>query len=438
VKISQPAVSKFCRLLVAAGLPLIFAIGSAAFAQAPPAERTFNAPKARVDKALQDLHASESGRLPILDGFVDSTDPLDRYERGFYQCSVQSTATANGGTTVRISAKITAWYADPNPARAGYRSLPSNGRVESDLLDRLEAALGAKSAQPAAAASPGSARSAKPAPPAATAPPAAAPVQPKSSTPKPDAAPESTDAPIAGLDLDAIRKRREAAEAQMQQLNSQVQNLTQIKQSQSHPDDIAAVRTAGTKILAKPQQDAEVLMTADAQDEFPILDIQGAWVHVQISGPSRGWVRKTQLEMPDAFSGGGKSGDSAPASGPIFKVTKEDIGPFAGEWAVLRGQTVKIVWVTPITSPTQETSAEEKRDFAKPLFLKAYREVSSGGANVSNVAGVVVVFDSIDGGQAAATLGDLKQLHDGTMSDKKFWQECSLDPPESFQDPKND
>jgi len=30
---------------------------------------------------------------------------------------------------------------EPNPSRSGYRSLPSSGRLEEDLLDRLQNAL---------------------------------------------------------------------------------------------------------------------------------------------------------------------------------------------------------------------------------------------------------------------------------------------------------
>jgi hypothetical protein len=46
---------------------------------------------------------------------------------------------------------------------------------------------------------------------------------------------------------------------------------------------------------------------------------------------------------------------------------------------------------------------------------------------------VVLVFDSADGGQIAATLASLKQLTDGVISESAFWKQCSLDPPESFQ-----
>src|SRR5260370_40056216 len=58
-----------------------------------------------------------------------------------------------GSTIVRLSAKITAWYADRDVAKSGYQVLPSNGRLELDFLDRLEEKLTGK---PVASASPAS------------------------------------------------------------------------------------------------------------------------------------------------------------------------------------------------------------------------------------------------------------------------------------------
>src|SRR5260370_4164081 len=64
--------------------------------------------------------------------------PLNQYERAFYQFSIDVLPGTAGGTIVRVTAKITAWYADKDPAKSGYQVLPSNGRLELDLLDRLE------------------------------------------------------------------------------------------------------------------------------------------------------------------------------------------------------------------------------------------------------------------------------------------------------------
>ena len=125
-------------------------------------ERVFHHPKVEVEKVIQELHATLNGRLPILDGFVDHADEQrDRFTRGYFECAVQVVANGQDETRVRVTAKITAWYTDSNPSQSGYRVLLSNGRVESDLLDRIEEALAAKggvSAAPQSSRSNGSGR----------------------------------------------------------------------------------------------------------------------------------------------------------------------------------------------------------------------------------------------------------------------------------------
>jgi hypothetical protein len=414
---------------------LIFAVSaSASLVQTAPAERTFSAPEARVQKVLRDLHASTSGHLPVLDGFVDTSEPLDHYERGFYQCTIQESAAIGGGTTVHVTAKITAWYADPSGAHSGYRALTSNGRIESDFLDSVADALGAKPAAVGAAS--GVSSGVKPNSPAASGAatakvPPAAPAPGSAAAPSgasPDGAPAAS---LSSMSLDAIRARREASEKKSQDLTTQVQNLEQIRQNQSHPDDIAAVKKSGTPIYANPKTDAEVLMTADAGDEFPILDVQSGWVRVQISGPSRGWIRIVQLEMPSGPASGTSKSAIETDAGPLFRVSREDTSPFAGTWSPLKDKVVKLVWVAALDTAPQQTPALAKREYAKSLFLKAYREISTDPAAV---AGVVVIFDSADGGQIAATTPSVKLLSTGRVSDDEFWKQCQLDPPEAFQD----
>jgi hypothetical protein len=46
-------------------------------------------------------------------------------------------AHGDNQTVVRVKAKISAWYADPAGVNPGYQTFESNGRLESDLLDRL-------------------------------------------------------------------------------------------------------------------------------------------------------------------------------------------------------------------------------------------------------------------------------------------------------------
>ncbi len=64
-------------------------------AQTSPYERTFPQSKATIEKALIGLQSSLAGHLPVLDGFAKPGDhPLDRYQRGYYQSTVQISSTA--------------------------------------------------------------------------------------------------------------------------------------------------------------------------------------------------------------------------------------------------------------------------------------------------------------------------------------------------------
>ena len=127
------------------GAVVVFCCARGSHAQGNGLERTFPQSKARVEKALQEMQPATAGRLPVLEGFAASADhPLDRYLRGYYQARFQVAATPSGGSIVRVSVEVTAWYADPVAARSGYQVLTSNGRLEGDLLDQLTDQLSGK------------------------------------------------------------------------------------------------------------------------------------------------------------------------------------------------------------------------------------------------------------------------------------------------------
>jgi hypothetical protein len=150
---------------------------------------------------------------------------------------------------------------------------------------------------------------------------------------------------------------------------------------------------------------------------------------VQISGASRGWIRRTHLELPASYTQTTfKTADSAPANSDLFKISRQETNTFGGNWEPLKGKTVKVIWIEPASSTT---TPSQKLAFAKKLLAQAYSEANSATPAVS---GVVIVFDSADGGQIAATLSSLKQMVDGALPEAAFWKQCSLDPPESFQE----
>jgi hypothetical protein len=436
--------SRFLGLVSALALAVLFSPHST-FAQGSSAERIYQESETAVDNALRQVHASIGGRLPVLDGFVDSDQALDNYSRGYYQCTVQVTPATSGGTLVRVKAKITAWYAGSGSTPGGYRVFSSNGRLEADLLDRLKDALGATASGrnvPSTAST--AARNSSPA-----VSPVPADVAPTTSSSRPEmprsappvSLPEKTAIPqfdysssarpaSANEDFMSLRERHEAAE-QQRNLIADIQNLEEIQRDQVHPTDLAAVKRAGTSVLSRPASGAQVVFHADAGDEFQMIEKQGNWVHVRIAGPSRGWIQRSELEMPTAAESPNTIGETNGSKDLVFHVSREEKKTFPGKWEPLHGKTVEIIWVEP-SSSSATSSADAKRSFAKSVFTKAYQEIASAS---QPVAGVVIVFDSADGGQVSATLTTLKEWQAGSLSEASFWSRCALDPSDFLQEP---
>jgi len=437
--------STFIRVVVA--LCGIWVAG--AFAQAPGSERLFPQSKAAVEKAVKAVAASASGRLPVLEGFAQpGNHPLDRYQRGFYQCTAQVAADPSGGTRVRVTVKITAWYSDPGLAQSGYQALPSNGRLESDFLDRVQDALGAAASSGATvvpAHDEGNKQAAS-----TTAPAKLHNPSPSIQAPAPggslltDAIAASRtslkpvgdlpSAPLPSGDVNSIRTQRAVADRHAEELRKEAQNLEEILRNQAQPNNLAAVKKSGTPVLMSANEGAKQLFLAEAQDEFEILDMNANWVHVRISGPSRGWIRRNSLELPSGPAtethavpaAQTDSRPSASASGPAFQIENEQVTSFPGGWEPLRSKTVKIISVQ--KTGATSSGAQAKLDFAKSLFEREYAELAQGSA----VAGVVIVFDSEDGGMMATTMVALSQWKAGTLSDEALWRRSYFDPPEAF------
>jgi hypothetical protein len=412
---------------------IYFCLSIPATAQQSVNQRSFFSPSSEVSGAIVKIGASTKGRLPTLEGFVHQPDqPIERYSKGYFECTFQLLPPVDGSTTVRVVAKVSAWYTDPDPTQSGYRILSSNGRLESDALDRLAEVLPASASdgiptRPPAA--PPSSTATKPAysyHPAPTS--ASLDLSSHASAPSYSSRP-ATPTAGSGSNLDIVKSNRAADQKKAADLKAYVSNMEEIQRNQSHPNDLAAIKKSRTPVYAKPSESASVLMHADAQDEFQVLGLDGAWVHIQISGASRGWIQRAQLEMPPGFAPA--ADDSATQPIP-FKISKEETTSFHGDWAPLKGKSVRIEWVEPAT-PSLLTSGKDKLAFAKTLFLQASESLP---ASQQRPDGIVVVFDSIDGGQIAAALPSVQGLANHSLSDVAFWHQCSIDPPDSFLDPK--
>jgi hypothetical protein len=419
---------KLARIFVLAAGSLGLALATTAQTPTETYQRGFPNPPDALQAAVHTVQPLARGRLPILDGFVIPQDqPLESYSRGYYECVLQVLPAGSGQSLVRAVAKITAWYTDPQASRSGYRVLPSNGRLENDALDQVEEAL----ADAASSGSSGPYSSSVKAGPGAT---SNGGILPSVATSQPphDAVATPANNPASNESIETIRSRREANENKAAELATEEKNLEEILHNQSRPTDLIAVKKSSTPIYSKPAEGSQVLMSADAHDEFQILGLEGAWVHVQISGASRGWMRRAQVNLPSGYGEGiaanpeQAAGDQAGA--PPFKVEKQETSAFGGKWAPLAGKNVRVVWVAPARDPL--TNATQKKSFAKEMFLKIYSEQKSAAPPIE---GVVILFDSADGGQVAATMSSLQQLESG-LTGAAFWRQCSLDPPELFEE----
>jgi hypothetical protein len=393
-------------------------LASETSAQAIPYARNFTMSRPQIEQALKDLQAYSGQKLPMLDGFVAPPDkPLDRYERGFYQFSIELLPGDSGGTIVRLSAKITAWYADRDVSKSGYQVLPSNGRLELDFLDRLEEKLTGK--------------------PVASTPPTAN--SPQTPQPKLDLSGARTAATMAAPlpqaaqqpdEIALLRNQRIAGEKRVQQLTAELQNLQELQRTQAHPRNLVVVRKSRTPIYAKNAESSRILFEASTDDEFEFLDEEGEWIHITISGDSRGFVRKNSVELPEGLARRLQSSTAGPEDKfPGFRIEREETGDFPGDWAPLKGKKVKIFTVQLLSQNPKETGPTARLTYCLALFEKGLGEGSA--ANPAS-EGVVVILDAADGGIAAATSANIQKLATGELKGEAFWQLGYLDPPDAF------
>jgi hypothetical protein len=411
--------------------------------QAGPYERSYRQSKSAVETALKELQPSMSGKLPVLEGFaLPGNRPLNRYQRAYYQSAVQVSSTASGGSVVRVTTKVTAWYADSTPSRSEYQLLTSNGRLESDLLDQLTDLLASSSG---AANSGGNSTESLPV------------MAPSASAKRPAIAEKGvTDQggseaiisapmpqlPEIGHTFSSSLKQGLSSQQQAETKDSQnkaadqagllaeAASLEEVLKNQAHPKNLVAIKKTGTPVVASPSLNAQTLFLATAHDEFEMLDFNADWVHVRISGLSRGWIWRTSLEMPEGISDVPPNNPSATrVVADLFLVKREEVAPFPGDWEPLRGKNVKIVSVQKVQEDEKNSGAPAKLEYAKSLLDKNYAELA---AKSQELAGVVLIFDSVDGGMIAITLPTVQQWKAGKLTDAALWHRCYFDPPETF------
>ena len=216
----------------------------------------------------------------------------------------------------------------PDPSKAGYQALPSNGRLELDLLDRLSEKLGGKLSvyvphTTLQAPRPKIDSSGNPLPWAAST--FSGSYGPSAGTP-PEAAPPG----VAPNDVAALRLQRENEQKHMLELKAQLESLQEIQHNQAHPRNLIIVKKSGSPVLARPSEGSRVLFAAAADDEFEFIEAEGEWFHIQIAGASRGWIRRSQVESMDPrLNSPAEPAKSETATGTaIFKVNaRREVAP---------------------------------------------------------------------------------------------------------------
>lgn len=273
-------------------------------------ERSYPYSSDVVRKTLEGIGAYQGGALPMTDGFVPATvAQVEQYERPFYQYRLELTPATHGtSTAVRVEARISAWFADGEVGQAGYRALSSNGRLEADLLDRLQTALEMKIARADGAR-------------VSAVPPSAADVssgvakastqtaQPTASTEKPEAGSAN---PNPQEQLDAILAERQVVREKTSILRVQIANLEAADRKPANAASLARVKRSGVGVMSRKNFGGPVLFRAQADDEFEVVTLVAGWAEVRLSPEMTGYVQVDELQIPEVLEK--PAGSRAPVS----------------------------------------------------------------------------------------------------------------------------
>jgi hypothetical protein len=344
-------------------------------------ERDFPYPSAVIETALRQLGAYSGSRLPGTDGFIKAERAqLPHYQHSYYEYKIELAPAAPGHTVVKVKANVSAWYQDPNDRQTGYQALESNGRLESDLLDRLADYLTNNRSK------------------------------------------NITDPQELAKRVQAVRQQRVQAERHLAELENQMQALR--AKSQSDPAEYVSALKPSIAIFSSPRERATVLLEAQAEDEFEVLEHRGPWLRVRLQASQSGWVKNAAMQ-----SQGAARLHSDVSSTRGFTILREGPSTFSGDWPRLKGKQALYIWAQP-TGPAL-TEAGSRLRFAESVFQERYREASHNSQN--SLVGIVVIFLDQRGGVAAAALDDIAHWWNGTLTQPAFLKKCSLDPPGAFE-----
>lgn len=335
-------------------------------------------PAARA--ALQNMGAYTGARLPSLEGFTKEQALGEHYQRPYYEYKIELEPVTPSRTRVRVKANVSVWYDGPD-GPPGYQGLQSNGRLETDLLDRLGDFL-----------------------------------KDKSDDPK-----------VLAQTIAELKTQRAQAEDEISNLQRKLKSL-QDGTGVGTGTEYASIKRSAP-VLSAPATNAKILVRARAEDEFPITGHRGEWVEIGLGNGQTGWLRRSEVATDAAMP---VSAQAAPRTGvPGFTIIREQTTEFSGDWARLRDKKALYVWARPDGS-LLNVGTGDRLTFVQRIFTDRYREIAHGASD--SVDGVVVIFLDERGGVAAATMEDIRLWVEGTISSSNFLRKCSLDPPSAFHD----
>jgi len=259
----------------------------------------------------------------------------------------------------------------------------------------------------------------------ASAVPSEAPPPPVASSKAPAPARNSDPASL-GAEIASTQAQRQAVELDQRKLQQQISELQANASTQKYLSNLAVIKAVQTPIFQRDDDTSKILFRADPEDEFEIIAVKDTWFHLRLENGADGWVRASQLQPPQEVD------DAEDAAAALnFTTPNQEVKPFEGDWAALKGKPALFVFAQPSRAIPDAILGQSQFQFAKHVFTEGYREATHSDQPMS---GVVVVFLGNKGGVAAATLADIRRWRDGAISDKAFIERCSLDPPESFHD----
>ena len=377
-------------VLAGAGSPQALAQAGPAQAEQSPSQasaREFPFSLAAVQSALQQMGAYRGARLPSLDGFVEiEPNAVPNYQHPYYEFKIDLKPLGPRQTVVGVQANVTAWYADSQGSNSGYQKFKSNGRLEADLLDRLNGFLTNN---------------------------------------------KSMSAVDVERQIEAVRKQQAETERRAAELEEQLQAANVSGHISAKKEYVEAAK-AHVPVLSAPESRASILLRAEPEDEFEVLERRGAWSQVRLEGGHSGWIQNSLVKISVPAGTGGLADKVTPQSIPAFTVIRETVSPFSGDWPRLKDKQALYVWARPEGAVLTAPSGEKLR-FAEHIFMERYRQAAHDSRN--SVEGIVVIFLDKRGGVAAANLDDIHVWAEGNLTATAFMKRCSLDPPGAFSSP---